>query len=313
MKLPQKKRRHHYVWRHYLEAWATAGKLWCIRRGGHPFHVSTRNVAVETDFYRLKELTSQDLEFVQMVINSMENPLVRRLAERWIPMFTEAHELQRQVEALGDVPQSVREAFDIALNNTEEDLHARIEGDTLPLLDSLREGQIDVLESDESFTMFALYLAAQLLRTRGMKQATVKRLQPIAQVYEVDVDASWGLVRTVLATGLSYNLSGRRTLMRATILKASTPAEFMAGDQPLFNVRGGGKEQETPPTELELYYPLSPSTALLLDFSPASAGVEKRVLGETEVGAYNRLVMQEAHEQVFASRREALEDGAGEF
>jgi len=65
-----KKRKHHYVWEHYLKAWETGGKVWCAR-GEKIFPSSTENIAHSRDFYRLKELSDSDVDLVKRLIASM--------------------------------------------------------------------------------------------------------------------------------------------------------------------------------------------------------------------------------------------------
>lgn len=94
-----KKRKQHYVWEHYLKAWAVAGRVWC-QRGETRFRPSTDNVANERDFYRLKEMSAFDLQVVEAMIDRMGEPL-REGARGWIPNFRGFHEIKRQYEASG--------------------------------------------------------------------------------------------------------------------------------------------------------------------------------------------------------------------
>ena len=62
-------RRQHYVWRHYIEAWANKnGLVYCLRHGKKPFLVNPTNVMVERDFYRLHLLDEHDIEFLNTFI-----------------------------------------------------------------------------------------------------------------------------------------------------------------------------------------------------------------------------------------------------
>ncbi len=305
----QKKRRHHYVWRHYLDAWAPTEKVWCRRRGGATFAAATDKVAVQTDFYRLREMSARDLEFALSFIEAMEAPLVRQLAAGWVSMFADIHGLKKMVAASGPLSPEVKNTFDVVLNNAEEDLHAAVEGDAITHLASLREGRTDVLDSDESFPSFAFYLALQHLRTRALQQRIFEALQPPG----VDMDAAWGLIRIVLATGLSYNLSARRSQMRAELLAVPPGAEFLAGDQPLFNLHGVGASASSPPEQLALFYPLSPTRALLLDFSADYSGTGTRLLTSTNVSEFNQMIAGKAHEQVFATTRQVLDAEVPDF
>ena len=53
-----KKKKHHYVWQHYLTAWARDGEqVWCLRKGGEPFRSHTLNIGQQRYFYRLREMS----------------------------------------------------------------------------------------------------------------------------------------------------------------------------------------------------------------------------------------------------------------
>jgi Protein of unknown function (DUF4238) len=56
-----KKKRHHYVWQHYLKLWARKDdQIFCLRKGKiFPSH--TKNVAMESDFYKLEPFAPREL------------------------------------------------------------------------------------------------------------------------------------------------------------------------------------------------------------------------------------------------------------
>src|SRR6185437_11356315 len=66
---PQTSRRHHHVLQHYLRAWSTGGKVWCLR-DGEPFNTNTVNVAVETDFYKIHKLNEMDLQIIRHFVDN---------------------------------------------------------------------------------------------------------------------------------------------------------------------------------------------------------------------------------------------------
>ena len=64
MSAPQKpKRRHHHVWQRYLRPWTVGGTLYCLQ-DGRIFSTGTRTVAVEKDFYKLHQLTVEDVALI---------------------------------------------------------------------------------------------------------------------------------------------------------------------------------------------------------------------------------------------------------
>jgi len=67
--MSDKKRRHHYVWQHYLKPWLVSEKIYCLRDNSI-FPTNTVNIGQQRDFYKLKELLSEDIDFIkQLAIN----------------------------------------------------------------------------------------------------------------------------------------------------------------------------------------------------------------------------------------------------
>lgn len=298
-----KKRKQHYVWEHYLKAWAVDGHVWC-RRGESVFRASTENVAHRRDFYRLKEMSSFDLECVEMLISQM--PERRRdLVRGWIPHFQLFFDIKRAWEATGRHNRKMEEFLDTTINNLEEDLHESIEQEAIPLLAALRDGDAGVLNDDASFIAFSRFIATQSLRTPGVARRVVERAG--ATIPGFNVEASWGLLRTILATNVGANLYAGRGNLRLVFLDTVAGLELVTGDQPIVNVRGSQAGGD-PPTELEYYYPLMPTRAVLLNFDYSSALRERRTLTEAEGEAYNRMIFVKSDEQIYASSERPLVD-----
>ena len=60
----KKKRHHHYVWKKYLEPWTADGQIWCLMNG-EIFPTNPKHIGQARDFYNLKELSDEDIAFVQ--------------------------------------------------------------------------------------------------------------------------------------------------------------------------------------------------------------------------------------------------------
>src|SRR5262249_41463334 len=116
-----KKRKQHYVWEHYLKAWAVDGRVWC-QRGDSRFRASTDKVANEAHFYRLKEMSALDFQFIEALIDKMGEHL-REGARGWIPHFRDIHEIKRKYEASGQSNPELEACLDEAIHDLEEDMH----------------------------------------------------------------------------------------------------------------------------------------------------------------------------------------------
>ena len=59
--MEQYTKRQHYVWRHYLDAWATNGTFCCYRQKDKKlFSPQPKDVASESYFYETQQLTIGD-------------------------------------------------------------------------------------------------------------------------------------------------------------------------------------------------------------------------------------------------------------
>jgi hypothetical protein len=300
-----KKRKQHYVWEHYLKAWAVDGQVWCRRGGERRFHTSTENIAHRRDFYRLKEMSERDVQVVETLISKMSEE-ARRAARGWLPHFQLFHEAKRRLEASGrgSRDRDLERQIDIGINNSEEDLHASVEDRAIPLLAALRDGDDSILGGAERFAEFSWFIAMQYMRTPGVMRRSIEAIRGMIPGFSIE--ASWGLMRTIFATNIGGSLYARRGALRLTFLDAPAELEFVTGDQPIVNTRAVDVGTDAPPTELELFYPLTPTRALLMDFDFGRALTERRALSAEEATAFNQMICSESEGQIFARSENAL-------
>lgn len=292
-----KKKKQHYVWQYYLRAWTTNERLWCQREGKR-FQTGTGNVAHRHDFYRLKEMSEDDIKLVEHVISQIENPALQQAARNWLPLFRTLHDVRREIKARGIRHPEMERQLDEAMNNLEENLHAHIENDSVALLQLLRQADGRVLNDYEPFGKLALFIATQYFRTPRRARRVMDSTAGLGTA--INVEAAWGLLRTIYSTTFGFGIFARREMARMSFLEAPDEEQFVTGDQPVINVRAFGLDDGTLAKELELYYPLDPRRAVLINFDRSAPTVEHRRLTVEEVRQYNRMIMAESEEQVYA-------------
>lgn len=91
------KRRHHYVWKKYLEPWTTDGQIWCLTNG-EIFRTNPKNVGQARDFYKLKELSDEDIAFIFKLATAPGPPLLEELNGDWIKSFNSIFKVKRWVK-----------------------------------------------------------------------------------------------------------------------------------------------------------------------------------------------------------------------
>jgi hypothetical protein len=171
------------------------------------------------------------------------------------------------------------------------------------MLHALRQGDATVLEDDENFAHFAWFMATQYMRTPKRAQSAVEAVGPLAPNF--NIEAAWGLLRTIFSSNMGAALYVRRNNMRLTYLRAAQPS-FIAGDQPIVNARAADLPDGTPPTELEFYYPLTPHLAMSVAFDGRTRSVEHRSLATADIAPYNSLIASASSEQIYASTEATL-------
>lgn len=300
--LPNKKRRHHYVWQHYLRSFTVEGKLWC-QMGDRGFPATTETIAYARDFYRLKELTEYDLKVVDTLVMKATLPGLPELTRGWLPTFQGLFEMQRAYAASGRKDPLFEEHLDVALNNFEEDLHSTIEGQAVPILAALHNRERRVFEDRDIFGGLAKFLAFQHMRTPKVMKASLASVDGLMP--EFNVEAAWGLLRTIFATNIGAGMFAQHRHVHATYLDSATGTEFITGDRPTLNTFRS-LDENTPPTELEFYYPLSPTRALLMGFKADSPTVTGRRLSLQETHDFNKLIVGASDLQLYGTSQQAV-------
>jgi hypothetical protein len=168
----------------------------------------------------------------------------------------------------------------------------------------LRQGDFAILDNQQSYVDFARFMATQYLRTSAIENRTKQETRVLAAQFGASMENIWGILRTIFATNIGFHFFNKRDSARLTLLDALPPNEFITGDQPMLNLRADGV---TPPTEIEIYYPLTPNRALLMDFGHSSAIRETRTLNAEGVRSYNQRVMRASEGQIYAASKVALQ------
>lgn len=89
----EKKRKQHYVFQAYLDAWTENGKLWCMY-DKKTFQTGTMNVAQERDFYRIKPLNEDEKRFYDIFLSTL-HPDVKKQLEAHRDTYLEVIEMKK--------------------------------------------------------------------------------------------------------------------------------------------------------------------------------------------------------------------------
>ena len=290
-----RKRRHHVVWRYYLEPWSDSqGRIWC-QGGGHRFKTATENVGVWNDFYELKEMSNADLLWIELIVSRIKSEEDRAFIRSWLPMFRNAFSMRDLLKKGNIVDSDIEKAIQIYISNAEEELHSSVETSALNFLPDLRRGDGSRLLSDSAYADFAFFLGLQFSRTAALQ---AKTLPAFKELPGVNPRAMWGPLRIIFATNIGKDLFRNREKTRIEFLECPSTNGFITGDQPIVNL--GGVDH------IKFLYPLSPSVSMVLTPESEAPGMATRVITQSETDEYNRKIAVASDRQIFASTEAAL-------
>lgn len=294
----------HYVWQHYLRAWAHGGQVWCVRAPKkQAFCPNTSNIGSETYFYRIQELDEHDIAYLQAVISRATSVELRKLNEGWIELFQMTFAVRTAIADHGAdasiVAQLLSKLEDIE-KTIGERYHTGVEEKAFPILQLLRAGNAAFYEEADGASDFIHFLTLQYFRTARMRNAATR----IPLTAPWNPHRTWPIESFIYATNVGASLFAERKRYAISFLRNDSPVPFIASDQPMINLN-----RQTDP-DLCLFYPVSPTMAVMY-----SADRERFPLGISPVGevgaqVYNYLLYAKSDSQIYGVDRAYLEEMA---
>jgi hypothetical protein len=183
-----------------------------------------------------------------------------------------------------------------------ENPHTSIEDDLKPSLEAMLAGDLSLYADPAKASMFCRGLAARYLRTDLVKKARSIWRESDLTLFE--------RIANVLVHIYSINL-GRslyidRDRYKIVLLENASEVPFVTADQPVINI--AASPMETKPLErFELYFPLSPTKAMLLA-DPSSVNCPRDPsVGAISVNVYNSHMVAHSYQQIYGSTQQVLE------
>jgi Protein of unknown function (DUF4238) len=303
VKLSGKKTRQHYVFRHYLSAWAVNGSLW-VRRRGVPkvFPAATEKVAVERHFYKLQPVTEPDVQLIRLLLLERVPYYVKERCEVLIHNFTMPSLIKEVINPTNPNLKEISDWLDEHIINAEENIQCDMESQLMKGLDDMMNGKTDFYSDDDAAQEFIHAICFQYMRTKKLR-AGIEALPFPPPVPGADMKRCSNLYMLISAMVVADTIYRRRKQFRIVLLDNTSKTPFIAGDQPIVNTHATFREG-IEPERLEFFYPLSPTRAMaFVDVSTE----RPPVASEDEVERFNEMMVWHSHEQVFSDSREYLE------
>lgn len=318
----QKKVQQHYVWEHYLTSWNYNGShVFCYRNDKKSiFPINPEKIAKEREFYKLKDVNANEIVFLEKIfISAVGDSELRHMNRKWIDVFTYIFKFKEELHSKGIKDEKLNTVIDVMINNLEEDLHTKIEEKAIPILASLTDGKLSIKDNkakttdyNETMGDFILFLTTQYFRTKKLRMNYFKVLQTLPEIKNMNPENVWNILSHILASNLGNTLYATRNEYKWSILITDSHVPFITGDQPVINTFGNysaanSLDNNLDEEKFELYYPLTPSKALLVSQTQYIDESDIVKIDEEEVKRYNGLIFNACEKQVFSNNKKILE------
>lgn len=295
------KKLHHFVPKFYLRAWAPDEKIFCLQ-DGKVTHRNLEKVGAENYFYRLNEITPEDADFIEKAIIA-DSPEGLKESHRFlVHALTVPHKAKRVLEQTGRENSEEMALVDQQIVEMNENFHTSIENLFQPILQSMKEGDLAFLTDQQKRHDFHFGLSVQYSRTNHVKRS---HLSMKKENYERYLRIA-NILTHIAATNVGCSLAGDHEKYRVVLLDNTSEIPFVTADQPVINLSANPKDFKAP-EKFELYYPLSPTKAMmLLELESTHLPPANSALAD-QAHIYNLHMATHSYMQVYANSRAELE------
>jgi hypothetical protein len=326
--MEEKKRRQHYVFQSYLNAWTNEEKLWCMRNKKNKFETGTINVAQERDFYRIKPLNEDEKKFCNLFLNRMSVDVKKAMSSH-MNTYLKPIELQKKIELLKHfsiikfgsydrIPNEIKDDIlkleneaDISINNAEEDYHSEIESEAIRWINLLKEENTSFYYDNDRFD-FIFFICTQYFRTKALKDRWISRF---GQCFDLPKWNSLNIPKEnihlenlahhffwYIQNSVAYTLEKNNAHL--TVLVNETDVPFITSDQPIINLCTNYQQLKEETKELVFYYPISPNIAITIN----DRNMEDKIkISLEKVDEYNSKIVDASYQFIFADSSEVIQ------
>lgn len=303
------KKRHHYVWANYLARWGRGTKnVFYTTNTGKFAHDSVRAIAADDYFYKTTTLTSKHVEVIKGFSRKSPGPLHQQHMS-----YLNDYLMMQQAETIyrksGIRNQEVELHLHAMKCNLLENLHASHEKKALPVLATLANEQLDVLQDEQHMLEFMVFFGHQISRTKTFRDSAIQvlsRRTPLEIEVAEAMAHAWWFLSYIFGMNIGFSLYGGHHNARHALLINDTRVPFITSDQPVVNVHSCVSETIfAAPEHADFYYPISPRIAYIIcDSDRFKPG--KNEVDETTVVELNSKVAAQAMVHIIGDTENAI-------
>lgn len=302
----EKKRKHHFVWRDYLRGWSNNKDLvYTFFKSQNKINrPNLISVAQQRDFNAVHEFTLEQEIILKELVKSYSTTQALDVNMELYNLYTAYSKLKRmqRQNIFKDPHKKLEPLLDLTRTNLFEDFHTRIENKGQALIKAVDFKDLKIIEDAEYQFDLMIFLCFQFLRTKKMR----KDLDNLFKKRDYIIPEYTNLIVAVFATSFAVSLSENENI-KFTVLENLTDTKFITSDQPLANLLINDRDEKGNVRFFKLYYPIAPTSALLVHFEEQNLKYTYRQAKHHEIKYLNDFVFHNSEELIFAETLDQLE------
>jgi len=291
-------RTQHTVPQWYIKKWGDEdGRVLFSKNGKILGPTKPRRILARRDFYESPVLTVQDIAVLStFVAEHVTSKNARPMAEAILEGALFHSTLKTLVLPSPHLGEKEKKLLSGALKDNEERRLAKSEDKAKTIADRLMVGDADVLVKSKSALNFFEFLGDLAFRGQGIR----------SRIAQTDLMSEGGaaILARIASANTTCVLFFDRLGHPVTILRNETERRFVTSDNPVVNILGPQEERVPEDDEYALYFPLSPSRALIVP--PWKQRFTSETATEELVASLNAWIANNAHETLVGRCRADL-------
>ena len=290
------KKNQHYVWKHYLCAWAIKDKVAFayLKKTNKVVQDDLKSFAQKKFFNASEEFTQKEQRELLEITYQLSDKNTLEACLAILSAFITYSEIKSNLS-------STNIKFndkDLALlkANKIENIHSKFEAYGRKLIEVKTLEDLAFLKNKKELLHTMIYLCIQYTRTKSMRNNLYKSSLPNKFSNPISI---------IFAINLANTLTFDENLC-FTILNNQSNVKFITADQPVINLAEKGKDGSV--NDFMFYYPLNPKTAIQLNIEGNKSIFQSKEIGESKVNEFNTKIYQSADNFIFCnSEKQILE------
>lgn len=267
----QEKKKHHYVWAYYLKHWSTDGKnVWRTTKKNKKVETySVNGMLYEDFFYKIHDLDNDHIKIINYLFFE-SHPSQKKMIEQFIGYILLLQKSESSVGREQLLANSLLRDISIFRCNTLENLHFDIEKAAKPIIDSLANEDLSILDSSKNMMDFVTFLGHQMTRTKSIKEVILTNISKKNKKLGNKLEECWWIVSYFMGTNLGFSLFASKDNDYHCLLINNSTEPFITSDYPVINIHPALENNNLKPldeNEMDLYYPISPTIAYMINNS----------------------------------------------